>query len=496
MKAFLALIGLSDKTIYRACQDEEYLRDSNYHDDTFIYEHIAKEMPYLPVADLNNIHYKNRNYNSSCAWYPSFLDIKIHNDYWQEFINKNISYYLFGAYFDRRPSVTYEEPVVRVLTMMHFIAAKDEEYPETYCQVWYDQQPQPYITKVKELRRIWYYDWGHSLDHHYAHFLSCSVPEEHRSWTPRSVSLVTSPCDKATNNVLVTYQPLKEEEAKQKFVVCVKGLDYPYVDMSHRLVEYIETMRSLGADKVVMYKLQVHPNTTKVLQHYVDSGYLEYRPFSLSTKVSNLPGFRHMQIDKNGFSYVLHEVIPYNDCFYRHMYRYEYVAVLDVDEIPMPLGNYRNWHDLVKFGETERNQNCNHFAAFCFRCIYFPRYVEKPRYSQEFPEYFYMLQHVHRVREHIRPEWATKCFHHTDRVIATHNHFPMHIKWDVCPSYSFNATDAQLQHYREPPLKDTLDDPVVDTSLWRFKDEIIERSMRVFEELNFFEEVSLIEADY
>lgn len=448
-------------------------------------------MPYLPVSDLNNVHFKNRNFNSSCAWYPTFLDIKIHNDYWQEFIHDNITIYIFGSYLDKRSSIIYDEPVVRVLVMMNFLGDRVQDYPELYCQVWYDQQPKPFISRILEVRPIWQYIWGHNFKYHFAHFLSCSLPEEHRSRIPRSVSLVSKPCDKATNNVLVTYDPLKENENKKKFLVCVKGLDFPYVDMSHRLVEFIETLRSLGADKIVMYKLQVHPNTTKVLEYYVETGYLEYRPFSLTNKVSNLPGYRHLEINKNSYSYMLHEVVPYNDCIYRHMYQYEYAAVIDIDEILMPLGNNSNWHDLVKLGEMKNDQKCKNYASFCFLCIYFPHFADKPRYSQEFPDYFYMLQHVYRVKDHLNPEFATKCFHNTERVIAAHNHFPIHTKWDVCANYSFNNTEAQLQHYREPKDKNTLNVTVVDKSLWRFKDEIIERSMKVFDELSFFKEVSL-----
>lgn len=446
-------------------------------------------MPYLPIEDLNNMRYKNRNYNYSCAWYPSLLDVQIHNDYWQEYHNNNITYYLFGAYLDRRPNTIKETPIVRVLTMIHYIAPENSDYPPTYCQIWYKDKPEPVITLVNDLRRIWYYEWGHGSEHNYPHLLDCPVLDEHKDWIPETIALVASPCDKATNNVKVYYRPLKENEEKKGFAVCVKGLDYPYVDISHRIVEYIETMRSLGADKVLMYNLQVHPNTTKVLKYYEQTGFLEYRPMSLSIEVGNLHDYRHIEMAQNGFSYILHEVIPYNDCLYRNMYLYNYVAVIDIDEIPMPVGDFTNWYDLMEFGETVSDENCKRFASFCFRCIYFPRYPEKPRFSQEFPEYFYMMQHVYRVKEHIRPEWATKCLHNTDRVIATHNHFPMHWTWDVCPSYSFEAKDAQLHHYREPPLKETLDDPVIDKNLWRFKGEVLSRSMRVFEELNFFNEV-------
>ncbi|XP_065365626.1 uncharacterized protein LOC135958661 [Calliphora vicina] len=456
-------------------------------EDAFV-EKVIQDIPYLPIERLNSADYTSRNLNSSCAWYPRLRDVKIHNDYWQEYENRNISYYIFGAYLDNRPAVVQNEPVVRVLTMINLLGKTDEEYPLTYCQLWYDEQRQPIVAPVKEMHKIWYYEWGHSSEYHYAHLLACPLPAEHKDRVPRTVSLVANPCDKATNNVRVTYNPLFPDEPRKEFAVCVKGLDYPHVDISHRIVEYVETMRSLGAQKILMYQLQVHPNTTKVLKYYEDTGFLEYRPMSLSTAGSNLHDFRHLEIDKNGWSYILHEVIAYNDCLYRNMYRYKYVAVVDTDEILMPLGNTTNWHDLMAFGETVSTENCKTYASYCFRCIYFPRYPEKPRYTKDIPEYFYMLQHVERVREHIRPDWATKCLHSTDSVIATHNHFSMRYAENVCGSYSFDADVAQLQHYREPDIKETLNDSVVDLSLWRMKDEIIERSEKVFEKLEFLED--------
>lgn len=452
-----------------------------------IYDNIGREIPFLPIEDLTNAAYGKRNLNSSCAWYPTFHKVRIHNDYWQEYHNGNVTNFIFGAYLDRRPTITGGKHVVRVLTMMNFMPQHSNEYPASYCQLWYDEQSQPEIVPVTNIRPIWLYAWGHGSGNNYAHLLTCIIPQNYYKWVPKSVSLVASPCHQATNNVRVIYQPLGEHEEKKGFAVCVKGLDYPYGDMSHRIVEFMETLRALGAEKVTMYKLQVHPNTTKVLNYYERTGFLEYLPFSLSLEGANSPDYRHLQIAQNAYGYILHEVVPYNDCLYRNMYRYQHVAVIDIDELPTPVGNFSNWHDLMEYGQHIHTQNCQRFASFCFRCVYFPKYPEKPTYSSDIPEYFYMMRHVYRVREHIRPEWATKCLHNTDWVIATHNHFPMHYSWDVCPSYSFDAADAQLQHYREPLIRKTLNDPVVDTNMWRYKDEVIARSLKVFEELNFFE---------
>ena len=54
----------------------------------------------------------------------------------------------------------------------------------------------------------------------------------------------------ATNNLLVTYNPLRDGEKKKKFAVCVKALDFLDVDLSVRLVEWMEMLNILGADKV------------------------------------------------------------------------------------------------------------------------------------------------------------------------------------------------------------------------------------------------------
>lgn len=64
------------------------------------------------------------------------------------------------------------------------------------------------------------------------------------------MSVVERQCDLATNNLRVTYNRLKEGESKKKFAVCVKGLDFPSDDISVRLVEWIEMLNILGADKV------------------------------------------------------------------------------------------------------------------------------------------------------------------------------------------------------------------------------------------------------
>ena len=77
------------------------------------------------------------------------------------------------------------------------------------------------------------------------------------------MSLVAGKCDRATNNILVTYNLPTPDEPKQQFAVCVKGLTV-VDDISAQLVEWIETVTALGADRIFFYLMEVHHNVSKV----------------------------------------------------------------------------------------------------------------------------------------------------------------------------------------------------------------------------------------
>ena len=61
------------------------------------------------------------------------------------------------------------------------------------------------------------------------------------------------------------YNPVTTTEEKKPFAVCSKGLNFPAVDLSLRLVEWIEVQRALGAAKISLSNLEVHPNMMKVV---------------------------------------------------------------------------------------------------------------------------------------------------------------------------------------------------------------------------------------
>ncbi|KAH8386576.1 hypothetical protein KR093_001303, partial [Drosophila rubida] len=433
---------------------------------------------------------------SECAPAPDFMNIEFHNEYWQVLQNDNTTFYFFGAYYDDRAGIP-KTPLVRLLSMVNVYGPEGKvPYPTTYCQLWYRDRVDPVIVKATDHKIVWV--WGGAARRYFPTLISCPLPKEPgkpKAEAPEMISLVVDRCDRAKNLLRVVHeQPERPERPEQpqaatgtgnatarRFMVCVKAMDFPYADMSWRLIEWLELLRLLGVDKVVFYDAQMHANMTRVLNDYRDHEphFVEVRPMSLGRgEPHSPPHFHHYAMGADGFNRILNEMIPYNDCFYRNMYKYDYVGVFDIDEVIMPLGNVTSWRGLIELAhrvpDYERDsKNCRNWASFCFRNAYFPRYADRPKVYRQLPSYYYMLQHVERTAEHCDRYSATKCLHSTKYVVGLHNHFPLfRAESGECAPKSVPIEFAQLQHYREPDNKTRLINPVLDDNIWRFQPQL------------------------
>ncbi len=87
-----------------------------------------------------------------------------------------------------------------------------------------------------------------------------------------------------------------------------------------------------------------------------------------------------------------------------------------------------------------------------------------------------------------------KCFHNPEKVLILHNHFPLGCLGGVCTSYPVQTSMGHLQHYREDCVKtlkkscakEYKSKSVMDTTIWRFKEQIIQRTTDVLSRLGFF----------
>lgn len=205
-----------------------------------------------------------------------------------------------------------------------------------------------------------------------------------------------------------------------------------------------------------------------------------------------MPFLRHKLLKEYPGVKRQNEVIPYNDCFYKHMYEYRYIILLDIDEVIMPL-TVLNWKDLMEMIEAEAKELNKNYASFDVRNIYFWDNLKHDHdWLDDIPRYMYMLQHVYRTTNYTRAGYYVKCFHNTDRVLTLHNHFPFSCIKGSCQSFSINTTLAQLHHYRPDCVEDLKkvcqemkNNTIKDSNIWRFKEDLVKRTEKALDDIGF-----------
>lgn len=91
-----------------------------------------------------------------------------------------------------------------------------------------------------------------------------------------------------------------------------------------RLIEFIELHKILGATHVTLYNDSMSKTVGCALKYYEDRGEVTLLPWHHLDMVSQ------KEIRTEGLFAAL------NDCLYRSMYKYEYLALLDIDEFIIP----------------------------------------------------------------------------------------------------------------------------------------------------------------
>lgn len=92
-----------------------------------------------------------------------------------------------------------------------------------------------------------------------------------------------------------------------------------------------------GADTVSLYTFYLTDNTEKLLKFYQTDKKLEVIPLSLPSGNPTDPTDRSQFFKTDRPQKRRHELIPYNDCFYRHIYTHRYVLIIDIDEVIVPV---------------------------------------------------------------------------------------------------------------------------------------------------------------
>lgn len=274
-------------------------------------------------------------------FFPDIQDLKFNNIYWQTTMILETTFYLYGAYHDdRKLNQNGQGPaLIRILGMV------DHMPPplNVKCAFWFDEGKRMIWSTWISYEHLWRRYWGNVRNGTLQPLLiSCALPPQ--DGLPEMVSLVGVGTRKPSTNLRIQ----KHFSMVQKdFGVCVKGLDFPTLDLSLKLLEWAHLLRLLGADRIFFYELEVHPNVAIVLDYLESKEMAEVIPLTLPGYQPNQSLLRNVYLQRMMGVKRLNEIIPYNDCLYRNLHRYRFLLLLDIDEVIMPISS-DSWMGLMR----------------------------------------------------------------------------------------------------------------------------------------------------
>lgn len=290
---------------------------------------------------------------------------------------------------------------------------------------------------------------------------------------PVSVSLVANPCDNAENNLkILNARPV--DGVKKRFGVCSKQVSLKNRNYTMRFVEWVHMVRLLGAEKVHFSYRYIHPEVFEVVRYFENQGMLEtwewFDPSNIHDTTDRSWQTRQLQVNL------------LVDCFYRVKNLYDYVVIIDYDELIMPvMKEDMTWEDIIK------RMNCSeHRDAYISQNVYYPEIEADP--IEEVPKYLYMLQHVQRSQNFSNYGLAVKSILNTERVLSVHNHMPHQCISEKyqCKLHDIPTNISQCSHYRDH-LNDnsTFHITIEDKTIWKYKDQLLIDVKQTLEKVKF-----------
>uniref|UniRef100_A0ABD2XMA2 Glycosyltransferase family 92 protein n=1 Tax=Trichogramma kaykai TaxID=54128 RepID=A0ABD2XMA2_9HYME len=368
---------------------------------------------------------------------------------WLPVTNTRFKFFVYSAYYDERVSSTGlssststshrggpNTGVVRVIG-----ATKTRGPERVWCRLWYPVEGAENVTtsvtvsaKVKVIRENWNLKYS-------ACFVICPLPRDapadsaDRDRVPKEVSIVARLRVPPTNLIQVRNRPSQRPKERRPLAVCVKPLHYDY-NRVLQLIEFIELHTILGASHVTLYNDTLGPEAGCALRYYESRGRVTLLPWHRLDMISQ------REIRTEGLFAAL------NDCLYRSMYSYEYLALLDLDEFIVPR-HEDTILDLIRWMGTRVNTKTA--GAYSFQNAFF--YLQWPddpyvRTSRRATEAGLVTLRKTRRRSKLHPhKQRSKYVCRPRDVVETGNHFV----WEFVPGHTtvnVPADAAILHHYR------------------------------------------------
>lgn len=402
-------------------------------------------------------------------------EIRLVKEFWQIFESSDGTFTMFNAYYDDREFYkTSNQSVVKIMAMVNRV----NPTVKLHSQLWFDGLEEPVISEDCKFHVSWPRKWGANRKGSEPVFIICQNPLAPYNLVPSSISVLESQCDIATNNLKVIDNSQKFYE-KKNFGVCARLYHYEHFNDTLKLVEWIEHVLILGADKIIFHIIDVHPKILKVLKFYQVQEKVKIERMTipdelLKENIHSRNVYARMQTVQN-------QMIALNDCLYKYMYDFNFLVPLDIDELIVPSRNEdKTWGDILdRVIVKGRKMKPSYTAVGAF---FLTNNNHQNEIQKNIPSNFFFLQKIYRSENFLKPNNAPKSFQNTAEVEVMLNHFPMNcLRFKVCPEYHLQLHDAKLHHYKDgcprylpENCNDWKNNTVRDETLWKYKDEIIE----------------------
>ena len=128
--------------------------------------------------------------------------------------------------------------------------------------------------------------------------------------------------------------------------VCLKALFYSRKDHSIRFIEWIERLKTIGVDHVLLYNAGINKNLERVLTYYENEGFVSSLYFHFPSGLVDIPFMIKLWAHYQPNHYWKIENVYHTDCVFRLKDRYDYILTLDLDEFPVLL-QHRNLQEFI-----------------------------------------------------------------------------------------------------------------------------------------------------
>lgn len=243
---FRLIKRIADEDFNATADSWDYNRRINYGAKELIEFH--EKFDTLPDYYILDREKRPKHRNNNCTRYPRFTDLQFTNQFWQTLETGGGIIQLLSAFFDNRT-----QPVVRLVSLIN----QNNFTGAVVCYLWYDNFEQPIISETVKVDRILMQpdELGlqpvtptllprpkitHRNGLYLTYLITCPIPSEFAHIVPDSISLVKRKCGLPTTNLKVLNER-PSDGMKKDFAVCVKAIDFGFMDNAINLVEWLGT---------------------------------------------------------------------------------------------------------------------------------------------------------------------------------------------------------------------------------------------------------------